>query len=255
MKNEREKCRLQAAPRLKDRKNNGSSFISPLGSPDLGRSRTTLVGRVGTTNPESVGGTLLSGTFAFRAAPRSKISRRPRRRAAEYLKIIGPIMAASASAPASKASSGRLELTVASGAASRAVVRTGGFSSCILECAWVSGLLVNPGSRSVEPDEFGSLGQREERAHPREFASAAASSAASGSGCAAGLTTIGGSADGPSINCSAWASATDLRVGISALCCKVAIADEDGFGDATWRTFRPSAPRYQHLRCVTRFKL
>src|SRR5882757_5837903 len=253
MKNEREKCRIQVAPRLKDRKNNGSSFISPLGSLDLGRSRTTLVGRVGTTDPECVGGTLLSGTFAFRAAPRSKISRRPRRRAAEYLKIIGPIMAASASAPASKASCGRSELTVASGAASRAVVRTGGFSSCgsILECPWVSGLLVNSGSGSVEPDEFGSLGQREERAHPRGFTPAAAS----GSGCAVGLATSGSSADGPSINCSAWALATDLRVGTSALCCKVGIADEDGFGDATWRTFRPSAPRYQHLRCVTRFKL
>src|SRR5712672_1147079 len=255
MKNEREKCRLQVAPRLKDRKNNGSSFISPLGSLDLGRSRTTLVGRVGTTGPECVVGILSSGTFAFRAAPRSKISRRPGRRAAQYLKIIGPIMAANASAPASKASSGRSEL------------RTGGFSSCesILECPWVSGLLVHPGSRSVEPGEFGSLGQREERAHPREFTraaassvasgAAAASSVASGSGCAVGLATIGSSADGPSINCSAWESATDLRVGISALFCKVGIADEDGLGDATWRTFRPSASRYQHLRCVTRFKL
>ncbi len=37
------RARIQAAPRLKDRKNNGSSFISPLGSLDLGRSRTTLV--------------------------------------------------------------------------------------------------------------------------------------------------------------------------------------------------------------------
>ena len=211
MKNEREKCRLQVAPRLKDRKNNGSSFISPLGSLDLGRSRTTLVGRVGTTDPECVGGTLSSATFAFRAAPRSKISRRPGRRAAQYLKIIGLIMAANASAPASKANSGRSELTVASGAASRAVVRTGGFSSCesILECPWVSGLLVHPGSRSVEPGEFGSLGQREERAHPREFTPAAASSVASGaaaassvafgSGCAVGLATIGRSADGSSI--------------------------------------------------------
>jgi len=37
------RARIQAAPRLKDRKNNGGSFISPLGSLDLGRSRTTLV--------------------------------------------------------------------------------------------------------------------------------------------------------------------------------------------------------------------
>ena len=37
------RARIQAAPRLKDRKNDGSSFISPLGSLDLGRSRTTLV--------------------------------------------------------------------------------------------------------------------------------------------------------------------------------------------------------------------
>jgi hypothetical protein len=36
------RARIQVAPRLKDRKNDGSSFISPLGSLDLGRSRTTL---------------------------------------------------------------------------------------------------------------------------------------------------------------------------------------------------------------------
>src|SRR5258708_40010022 len=93
MKSEREKCRLQVAPRLKDRKNNGSSFISPLGSLDLGRSRTTLVGRVGTTDPECVGGTLSSGAFAFPAAPRSKISRRRGRRAGRSLEIIGTSMA------------------------------------------------------------------------------------------------------------------------------------------------------------------